>query len=50
MLRPGREPHCRGLRRLVTVAWAARREVTILSRIFERVLRRTITLNEAGLS
>ena len=47
---PGSEPHCKGFSRLVDRAWAARRDVTILSKIFERVLRRTMTLNEAGLS
>jgi len=30
------------------VAWAERREATTLSRIFERVRRRTITLKEEG--
>jgi len=45
---PGMDPHCRGCMSKHIVAWAERREATILSRIFESVRRRTITLKEAG--
>jgi len=43
---PGRDPHCKGWMREDIAAWAERREATTLSRILERVRRRTITLKE----
>ena len=45
---PGRDPDRRGCMSEHIVAWAERREATILSRITESVRRRTITLEEEG--
>ena len=45
---PGRDPHGGGWMREHTTAWAERREATTLSRIFESVRRRMITLKEEG--
>jgi len=44
----GRDPHWKGWIREQVVTWAERREVITLTRILERVRRRTLTLKEEG--
>jgi len=48
VLLPGSEPHCRGWMREQARTWSESLEAATLSRIFERVRNRMMTLKEEG--